>query len=203
MVQPWTHDAKLPGDYTAILIGPGLAAADLPAEMKATARRLWRDLLIPVIVDASALDWLPLDPVPRNAIRLVTPHPGEAARLAKATVPQVQARRPEALRDISRNFGGCWVALKGYQTLVGRHSGAVFVNSSGNPQMAQGGSGDLLAGYLGGLLAQPPLQADPLKTIRYAVWQHGAAAESLLANQPNFTVEDLAQELGRSPAGGG
>jgi len=201
MVQPWTHDAKLPGDYTAILIGPGLAAVDLPAEMKATARRLWRDLLIPVIVDASALDWLPLDPVPRNAIRLVTPHPGEAARLAKATVPQVQAKRLEALRDISRNFGGCWVALKGYQTLVGRHSGAVFVNSSGNPQMAQGGSGDLLAGYLGGLLAQPPLQADPLKTIRYAVWQHGAAAENLLANQPNFTVEDLAQELGRSPAG--
>ena len=54
----------------------------------------------------------------------------------------------------------------------------------------------MLAGYLGGLLAQPELQRDALFTVRFAVWQHGAAAESLLARKPNFIIEELADELG-------
>jgi len=88
------------------------------------------------------------------------------------------------------------VVLKGHQTLVGRSAGGVFVNSSGNAGLAQGGSGDALAGFLAGLLAQPALQADPLKTIRYAVWQHGAAADWLEAAKPNWVVEDLVEKLG-------
>ncbi len=72
------------------------------------------------------------------------------------------------------------------------------MNCSGNPHLAQGGSGDLLAGYLGGLLAQPALRADAGKTIRYAVWQHGAAADALQAKKPNWTVEELADELGNA-----
>jgi len=89
--------------------------------------------------------------------------------------------------------------LKGHQTLVGRSSGEVFVNSSGNPHLAQGGSGDVLAGYLAGLLAQPALQADPLRAIRYAVWQHGAAADGLQARQRNWVIEDLVQVIGNQP----
>jgi ADP-dependent NAD(P)H-hydrate dehydratase / NAD(P)H-hydrate epimerase len=196
MVSPWIVQTKLTGSHDSILLGPGLAAADMPDQMKILTRNLWRDLFLPVVADASALDWLPLDPLPRNAVRVITPHPGEAARLLRATPQQVQANRLNALRNVSRRFGNCWVVLKGHQTLIGRTTGEVYVNSSGNPHMAQGGSGDVLAGYLAGLLAQPDLRADVLKTIRYAVWQHGAAADLLQTMRPNWVVEDLVETVG-------
>jgi NAD(P)H-hydrate epimerase len=71
----------------------------------------------------------------------------------------------------------------------------LLVNSSGNPHLAQGGSGDLLGGFLTGLLAQPRLQEDPAKTISYAVWKHGAAADELQATRTHWTIEDLAAAL--------
>lgn len=196
MVHLWNAAEKFTTEYSAVLIGPGLAATDLPDEMKMVARKAWRDSLTPVIVDASALDWLPLGPVPKGATRIITPHPGEAARLLKTSTPRIQQNRPQAVREISRNYGNAWVVLKGHQTLIGRSTGEIFVNSSGNPHLAQGGSGDLLAGYLGGLFAQPDLQRDPSTTLRYGVWQHGAAADSLQESRRNWIVEDLAVELG-------
>jgi NAD(P)H-hydrate epimerase len=196
MVSAWLPQGNLPGSYNAILLGPGLAAADMPDHMKLQTRHLWRDSLTPVVADASALDWLPPDAVPRNALRVMTPHPGEAARLLRKTPQQVQTDRLSALRNVSRRFGDAWVVLKGHQTLIGRSSGEVYVNPSGNPHLAQGGSGDVLAGYLAGLLAQPALRADPLKTIRYAVWQHGAAADRLQAMRPNWVTEDLVEAVG-------
>ena len=180
----------------AILFGPGLAAPDLPDEMKAVARRLWRDLEIPMIVDASALEWLPAGKIFKDAVRVITPHPGEAARLLKTSPAIIQKNRAESLRKLSRRFGNCWVVLKGHQTLAGRGEGEIFVNPSGNPHLAQGGSGDVLAGFIAGLLAQPALQTDAGKTIRYAVWQHGAAADKLQASRANWVVEDLPAELG-------
>jgi NAD(P)H-hydrate epimerase len=149
-----------------------------------------------VIVDASALDWLPIGMVSDKFIRVLTPHPGEAARIMGTNPEQIQADRPRAVREISRRFGNCWVVLKGRQTLIGRSTGELFVNSTGNPHLAQGGSGDLLAGYLAGLLAQPALQADPLTTICHAVWQHGRAADQLTGTRRNWTVEDLAELIG-------
>ena len=196
MVDVWQATGKLAGEYDMVLLGPGLAAVDMPDQMKVLARHLWRDSFLPVAVDASGLDWLPLDPVPRNALRVMTPHPGEAARLLRATPQQVQANRLSALRNVSRRFGNAWVVLKGYQTLIGRGTGTVYVNCSGNPHLAQGGSGDVLAGYLAGLLVQPDLRADPALTIRYAVWQHGAAADYLAATRPNWGVEDLVEAIG-------
>ena len=196
MVSVWAAQVKLAGSHGTVLIGPGLAAAGMPDQMKMLARNLWRDLFMPVVADASALDWLPMDSASRDALRVVTPHPGEAARLLRATPQQVQANRLNAVGNISRRFGNCWVVLKGHQTLIGRGSGEVYVNPSGNPHMAQGGSGDVLAGYLAGLLAQPDLRADPLKTIRYAVWQHGAAADYLQAARASWVVEDLIEVLG-------
>jgi len=196
MVQPWSPQTEFPGKFTALLIGPGLASPDLPAELKETARHIWLSSTAPVIADASALGWLPTGAVPKNAVRVITPHPGEAARLLKATSAQVQADRPAALREISRLLGNAWVILKGHQTLVGRSEGDIFINPTGNPFLAQGGSGDTLSGYLAGLLAQPALQADPTLAIRYAVWQHGAAADLLTRTRPNWTVEDLVQILG-------
>lgn len=196
MVNVWQPALKLPAAFNALLIGPGLAAPDLPDEIKMTTRRLWRDFPQPMIVDATALDWVPLDTMTKGAIRVLTPHPGEAARFLKTTPQAVQADRLRALREISRRLGNCWVVLKGHQTFIGRSTGEIFVNSSGNPHLAQGGSGDALAGFIGGLLAQPDLQADPGKALRYAVWQHGAAADALQARRRNWVVEDLFNELG-------
>jgi hydroxyethylthiazole kinase-like uncharacterized protein yjeF len=211
MVNLWTPDLRLPDTVTAVLVGPGLAAPGLADVMSpTTTRRIWRDSLLPVVVDASTLDWLPMGTSAKNAIRIVTPHPGEAARLLNMTNQQVQLNRPKALREISRRFGNCWVVLKGHQTLVGRSAGLrsdgvsspqdgeIFVNPSGNPHLAQGGSGDVLAGYLAGLLAQRPLQADVGKLIRFAVWQHGAAADALQASRANWVVADLIGELGNA-----
>lgn len=197
MVQPWNAKLELPGEFDAILAGSGLASATVSEDLKQSIRRLWQTAEIPVIVDASALSWIAPGETPTNAIRVLTPHPGEAARLLKKTTDEVQANRPEALRELSRQFGNCWVVLKGHQTLVGRSTGELFVNSSGNPNLAQGGSGDVLGGYLAGFLAQQALRADPLKAIRHAVWQHGAAADALQNRRPNWVIEDLAEALGR------
>jgi NAD(P)H-hydrate epimerase len=196
MVNLWRPQMKFPASTSAFLIGPGLAAPDLPEEMKALTRRLWRDLEFPMIVDASALDWLPAGKFFKNAIRVITPHPGEAARLLKTKTEAVQKNRVESLRELSRRFGDCWVVLKGHQTLVGCSTGEIVVNPSGNPQLAQGGSGDVLAGFIAGLLAQPELQTDAGKTIRYAVWQHGNAADQLQATRANWVVEDLVETIG-------
>jgi len=195
MVNLWKPEMKF-ASASSLLIGPGLAAPELPDELKAMTRRLWRDLEIPMILDASALDWLPVGKFFKDAVRVITPHPGEAARLLKTTPAASQKNRVDSLRELSRRFGNCWVVLKGHQTLVGRSEGEIFVNPSGNPHLAQGGSGDVLAGFIAGLLAQPALQTDAGKTICYAVWQHGAAADKLQAARANWIVEDLPAELG-------
>src|SRR5581483_4738330 len=147
------------------------------------------------IVDASALDWLMMQGVPKNAIRVVTPHPGEAARMLNSTAQKIQANRPHALRELSRRYGNCRVVLKGHQTLVGRDDKEIFANSSGNPYLAQGGSGDVLSGFIAGFLAQPGLQKDADKIMRYAVWQHGNAADKLSAAKKKWVVEDLICEI--------
>jgi len=196
MVNLWRPKLRLSDDASVILIGPGLAAPHLPDDLKATTRRLWRDAELPIVVDASALDWLAPHTLAKERIRVITPHPGEAARLLNVTAQEVQADRAAALREISRRFGNCWVVLKGHQTLIGRSADDIYVNPTGNPHLAQGGSGDVLAGYIAGLLAQPALQTDIGRTLRYAVWQHGAAADKLQATRTNWVVEDLAGELG-------
>ena len=198
MVNIWRPEVKLLEGATALLVGPGLAAPALADELRKMLRLWWRDLDRPLIIDASGLDYLTAEPFPKKFIRVLTPHPGEAARLLKTTPAGVQANREAALRELSQKFGGCWVILKGHQTLIGRAEGKIFVNPSGNPHLAQGGSGDLLAGFLAGLLAQPEMQADVAQTLRYAVWQHGAAADRLQILRPGWTVEDLAVELGRA-----
>jgi ADP-dependent NAD(P)H-hydrate dehydratase / NAD(P)H-hydrate epimerase len=196
MVQPWQAGQPPPKTCTAMLFGPGLAAPGLPEALKEEMRSHWRASPHHVVVDASALDWLPPGPTSAQAIRVITPHPGEAGRLLGSSAAAVQAGRVEALRELSKKFGNCWVVLKGNQTLVGRASGEIFVNSSGNPSLAQGGSGDLLAGYLTGLLAQPPWTTDALLAIRFGVWQHGAAADLLSRIKPHWTLDELQEHLG-------
>jgi NAD(P)H-hydrate epimerase len=196
MVHAWHGWAKPEEICTAFVVGPGLASPSLPDEMKAEVRQFWRELRQPMIADASALDWLePGATSSGEFVRVITPHPGEAARMLGTTAKEVQADRPWAVRNLSKKFGNCWVVLKGHQSLIGRANGPAFINSSGNPFLAQGGSGDVLAGFLGGLLAQPELQKDVELTVRFAVWAHGAAADRLSAKQGRWTVEELAGEV--------
>ncbi len=197
MVNVWQADTKkMTAGFDALLVGPGLAGRDVPNDLRITLRHWWRDFEHPIIVDASALDLLAPEIFLKKYIRVLTPHPGEAARLLSWPVQKVQADRVRALRELSKKFGGAWIILKGHQTLIGRAEGTIFVNPSGNPHLAQGGSGDVLAGFVAGLLAQPALQADVEKTLRYAVWEHGATADELQSRRANWTIEDLAKEIG-------
>ena len=196
MVHPWDADWSLPKSATAIVVGPGLAAADLAPGFDHQLIHWWRNSPLPMLVDASALAGLPRGGITSKALRVITPHPGEAARLLELAPATIQNDRPAAVHALSRRFGGCLVVLKGHQTLTGRPSGQLLVNCSGNPGLAQGGSGDLLAGYLGGLLAQPQLQLNPLLTLAFGVWQHGAAADRLDNRDRAWTIQDLSIALG-------
>jgi NAD(P)H-hydrate epimerase len=195
MVHPWTPELELPSGITAVGVGPGLAAP-LPEALKGQLRRWWRQLDRPMLADASALDWL--GPAKRKGggpLRVITPHPGEAARLLGRPPEAVQADRPAAVRALARQLPQGWVVLKGQHTLITQERGPLWVNSSGNTGLAQGGSGDVLAGFLAGLLAQPALQADPGQLLRYGVWAHGQAADQLSARRGSWTVEDLVEAM--------
>lgn len=185
----------IPPKATSVVIGPGLASGELPHELRSQVAEIWETFPVPVIVDASALDWLPSTCGPKETLRVITPHPGEAARLLGCKVSEVQADRATALRQLSEKFGQCYVVLKGYHTLIGTSIGPIYVNPTGNPSLAQGGSGDILAGYLGGLLAQQRLADDPLLALRFGVWEHGRAADDCEANSHSWGFEQLLNKL--------
>ncbi|HTH46044.1 MAG TPA: NAD(P)H-hydrate dehydratase [Candidatus Limnocylindria bacterium] len=194
MVRPWSQPLELPAKTTALLVGPGLAGAEVPAWLRSQIAAWWRELRLPMIADASALDWLATEPPATAAPRVITPHPGEARRwLEKRGLP-TDLPRPALLSAMTTPH--IWGVLKGNQTLVGNAEGPAYVNPTGNPGLAQGGTGDVLAGYLGGLLAQPAWARDPLRTLRFAVWEHGQVADRLEAARQNWTAEDLAAGLG-------
>lgn len=198
MVGVFKPEMKCPDATSGILIGPGLHAPGIADELRKTMQRIWRNSSLPVVVDASALDWLAPHMLPKNIIRVITPHPGEAARMLNWTTQQIQGDRQRALRELSKKFGHCWVVLKGHQTLIGTEEGNIYVNPSGNPFLGQGGTGDVLGGYIAGLLAQPELQADVCTTLRFAVWRHGHAADALQDKEKAWVVEDLVAELGNA-----
>ncbi len=196
MVHPWNDKVELPEKCTAVLIGPGLAAPGVEAGGRELARRLWAESPRAVVADASSLDWLPAGPTPEGALRVITPHPGEAARMLGVSAAEVQADRIGALRGLSARYGGCWVVLKGHHTLVGAAEGPVCLNPSGNALLAQGGSGDVLAGFLGGLIAQPRLAADPALCLRYGAWVHGDAADMAESTGAGLSIDSLPRRLG-------
>jgi ADP-dependent NAD(P)H-hydrate dehydratase / NAD(P)H-hydrate epimerase len=196
MVQPFSDNLKLPDTISALVVGPGLADPKLSAGTKEWIKRTWCEAPFPIIADASALDWLPAGPIPDDTTRVITPHPGEAARMLKVDKASILVDRCGSVRKLSEKYGSSWVVLKGHQTLIGQTIGQIFYNSTGNPYLAQGGSGDVLAGYLGGLLAQPSLQYNPLQSLTYAVWQHGLAADLLSATRHNWVMDDLISKIG-------
>ena len=105
---------------------------------------------------------------------VITPHPGEMARLLGVGIDDVQADRIGVARKVATE-NGVLVVLKGYRTVVADPSGAVYVNMSGNPGMATAGSGDVLTGLVAGLLAQRDVT--PLEAALVGVYVHGLAGD--------------------------
>ena len=103
----------------------------------------------------------------------LTPHPGEMALLLGKTVAEIQRDRPAAAREAAERTGAI-IVLKGAGTLVAKAGQTLWINLNGNPGMASGGSGDVLAGLLAGLLAQ---KMDPFAAACAAAWLHGAAGD--------------------------
>ncbi|MBO9354112.1 NAD(P)H-hydrate dehydratase [Bordetella petrii] len=133
----------------------------------------------PLVLDADGLNLLaggalpPWGPGPV----ILTPHPAEAARLLGCATQAVQADRPAAARQLASRHGA-WVVLKGAGTLVCRPDGHCRRNVTGNPGLATAGTGDVLAGMLGSLIAQG-IELD--QAVAGAVWLHGAAADRCVA----------------------
>ena len=150
---------------------------------------------MPIVGDASALDWLPTDEIPKDTTRVLTPHPGEAARMLGCNTDEIQQDRLAAARKLATNYDAT-IVLKGRHTIIGQADGPVLVNPSGNSGLAQGGSGDVLAGFIGGLLAQPQFHNRAVQAIAYATWQHGNAADQLVLNGNYWGMDELINTLG-------
>lgn len=160
---------------SAVLIGPGLAD-DEPSYER--VRAILDTVELPAIIDASALNAFAAraaDLNPRNLPRVITPHPGELARLLDTDPKSINADRIAAAREAAR-VTRCVVVLKGHQSLVAEPDGHVYVNPTGNPGMATGGMGDVLAGMIAALLAR---DTDPLDAACAAVYLHGLAGDLL------------------------
>ena len=182
----------------AIALGPGLG---LDAETRAAARELARSADRPMVIDADALTALVGELASLRSARgprLLTPHPGEAARLLGRTVAEVQADRLESARRLSGETGAV-VALKGAGTIVAGPAGEARLNPTGNPGMATGGTGDVLTGVAGGLLAQG---LGPEAALRAAVYVHGLAGDlaAEACGGPGLLAGEVADALPRALA---
>jgi NAD(P)H-hydrate epimerase len=157
----------------AVVLGPGLGQHP---ETRAFVLEFVRRATVPMLIDADALNALGQDSeVVRQsqAPCVLTPHPGEMARLTGLKTSQVQQHREEtALRFAARN--NCAVVLKGSGTLVANPEGVIYVNATGNSGMATGGTGDVLSGLAGGLMAQGMA---PFDAALLGVYLHGVAGD--------------------------
>jgi len=179
--------------FDAILIGPGLGR-------DAGAAGLFQALLTrvtcPVVIDADALDIASSHLAMLKASRapfIFTPHPGEAARLLKTKPEAVQADRFGSARRAAESLGGVTV-LKGAGTIVAAPGRPLYVNLTGNPGMACGGMGDVLAGLVTGFIAQG---LDACDAACAAVYLHGRAADTMTSyvSQTALTAGDIVAEL--------
>ncbi|RTZ62494.1 MAG: bifunctional ADP-dependent NAD(P)H-hydrate dehydratase/NAD(P)H-hydrate epimerase [Gammaproteobacteria bacterium] len=165
-----------------IAIGPGLGRSGWASDMLAAALDSHHTL----VVDADALNLLAQDPTPRENW-ILTPHPGEAARLLGCSVEEIQQDRYGAVSDLQKKYDGV-VLLKGAGTLVSDGQ-TITVNTTGNPGMASGGMGDVLTGIIAALLAQG---LSPANAARGGAWLHGAAADdAATAGETGMLASDL------------
>ena len=188
-------DAVLAGSYDVVAAGPGLGTGP---DQEALIAALLARAAIPLVLDADALTVISghlaaLRGTPDRPV-VITPHPGEMARLAGMSVAEVQRRRLSLARDVATGHH-VYVILKGYRTLIATPEGAVYINPTGNPGMATGGSGDVLTGMLAGWLAQG---LGVTAACLLAVYLHGAAGDRAAAEtgEAAMMAGDLLAHLG-------
>ena len=182
---------KLIDHKSVIAVGPGLG--DGPGtEMLLEA--VLSDTKMPTVIDADGLNTLAASPSLMEKLTdvakagrtvVLTPHPGEMARLTGKSVEEIQANRLEEARSFVSDHGVTLV-LKGSRTLIAHPDGSVAVNTSGNPGMAKGGSGDMLTGIIAALLAQ--YKDDVARAVEAAVYLHGFAADLAVQETDEHTL---------------
>ncbi len=174
-------------------LGPGLGQSD---DVRAFVTGVLEATDVPLVLDADGLnalgpEWL-RRPVPRPMV--ITPHPGEMARLVGCSIQEVQADRLGIARRVASD-AGVYVVLKGARTVVSTPRGRVWINTTGNPGMATGGTGDVLTGVIAAWIAQT---GDLETACALGVHLHGAAGDRAAERQGEVGViaSDLLDELG-------
>lgn len=176
-------------DRTAITFGPGIGVS---ADTIKCARWLLKHAHQPLLIDADGLNCVATDPNmlgDASSAVVLTPHPGEMARLTKTKTAEVQANRLEMAQTFATQYH-CYVVLKGARTVMAAPDGWTWINPTGNPGMASGGMGDVLAGVIGGLLAQGYA---PHEACQLGVFLHGTAGD--LAAQEVGEIGMLARDV--------
>jgi len=188
-------DKLLDLEHDVIACGPGLGRTPQVAQF---VRALLDKATVPLVLDADALTVLADDPGQLTGREerdlIITPHPGEMARLVGASIADVQANRIQVASDFATSHG-IHVVLKGHRTVIATPEGRVYINPTGNPGMATGGTGDVLTGMIAAWLAQ---LLDAEAACRLAVFLHGAAGDLAEVNQGQVSMiaTDLLDHLG-------
>jgi len=162
-----------------VVIGPGMGDSALAKGLVANA--LLSDTQL--VIDADALNLIAANSdlqeklASRTAMSILTPHPLEAARLLQKTSKEIQSDRCSAALSLANKFN-CVVILKGSGSIICNQHGDLRINTTGNPGLATGGTGDVLSGLCGSLLAQG---LNAFESAQLATWSHGAAADQLVA----------------------
>lgn len=189
---------KLVEGKSVLAVGPGIGACPETAELVRTVVNKYN---VPMVVDADGLNAFAGCMKSLRAerrVRVLTPHPGEMARLTGQSTAEIQRRRLEAAREFVRAYNVTLV-LKGFCSLIAAPDGAVSVNPTGNPGMATGGTGDILMGLAAGLLAQHTGRP-PAEVARAAVYLHGLAGDLAARElgQASLIAGDLLDALPRA-----
>ena len=183
---------------TVIAIGPGISRNKETSEfVRGMLRSAVAQADVPFVLDADGLNAFAETSQQLNGRErdiVITPHPGEMARLTGRSVADIQANRLEVARSFAREHE-LIVVLKGHRTLIAAADGTVWVNPTGNPGMATGGTGDILTGMIAGLIAQHPSLV--LEATALAVYLHGLAGDVAAAafGENSLVATDLIRFL--------
>jgi len=181
---------KLAAGKTVLAIGPGISRVPETAEL---VREIVTKYQTPIVLDADGLNAFEGQADKLNGkgrTLVITPHPGEMARLLGTSIAAVQRDRIQVARSFAREHD-LTVVLKGHRTLVATPEGDVWVNTTGNPGMSTGGTGDILTGMTAGLLAQDPTRVR--ESVIAAVFLHGLAGDVARENmgEQSLVATDL------------
>lgn len=190
----WDQWRERINEFSAIVAGPGMSRHP---DTTHWILQLLKECRQPLLLDADALNAIEGNPERLAKAKcpvVITPHPGELARLLGCTTKEVQDNREAAIQDAVQRTNAV-VVLKGAGTLVAQKGQPLHMNMTGNPGMATGGTGDILSGFIGGLMAQG---LSPFDAACVGVFLHGRAGDNAMwvRSQASLTATDLLKEFG-------